>query len=305
MSIKRWLLASMVLASLPLSGCAYVNDLFHRDSPPARSASTTPAIPSEFSQAIFDSPGAGAFDAMDWDLSITKYTPGPNTRWHWALWSQFEGGPGFYLGLQPDGQIANSPPGKQAVFSFFGNGTRGLTPTCTTDRSVEKRATCRLPYNWTPGTVYRFNVKREPGPTPDTIAWSASVTDRTSGVTTPIGKVAVPAGYGNIRPSTQGWTEWTPGTPVNCAARSSFAVTMSSPTGYVAGKAYQEGVTRGNSTGCVIVFPDGPDTLIMQTRLGNDASMASTAAPAPVTKTTAPAKKTTTTAKKSSKSTKK
>lgn len=290
--MQRWLLAGLFLCSLPLSGCAYVNELFHRDDRPAASTAASSATPSEFAQAIFQSDAPTAFDALEWDLNVTKFTPGANTRWYWALWAQFEHGPGFFVGLQPDGQFLNSPPGKQAVFSFFGAETQGLTQGCSA-YGHDKRANCRLPFQWKTGETYRFAVKRAPGPSGDKVAWTATITERSSGITTPIGTVAVPASYGNIQTMTQGWSEWTPGTPVNCDGRSSFAVTMSSPTGYVAGKSYPETVTRGQPTGCIVVFPDGPETLIMQTRLGNDATTANTPAQA------TPAKKKTTAKKRS------
>ncbi|SNB61598.1 hypothetical protein SAMN07250955_102295 [Arboricoccus pini] len=290
MSMRRWLLAGFFLCSLPLSGCTYINNLFHPDDRPDAGGLATNATPSEFAQAIFQSDAPTAFDALEWDLNVTKFTPGANTRWYWALWAQFEHGPGFYVGLQPDGQFLNSPPGKKAVFSFFGADTQGLTPNCTA-YGRDKRASCRLPFDWKTGETYRFAVKRAPGPSSDTIAWTATITARSSGVTTPIGTVSVPASYGNIQTTTQGWSEWTPGVPANCDVRSSFAATMTSPTGYVAGKSYPETVTRGQPTGCVIVFPDGPETLIMQTRLGNEATTANTPVPTATKKTTAPAVK--------------
>lgn len=155
-------------------------------------------------------PGASYNDTSENITVESSTTPGKPYFWSYQFHSQF--GDGGYVGLQD----ASVPSGKKiALFSVW-QADKAQGVSCNTFSGEGSGESCRIdPYNWTADRPYRVSVRV--ASTDTTGAWyEATVTDTVTQVTSTIGTIHVPAGWGGIY-GVVSWTEYFGGTADTCA----------------------------------------------------------------------------------------
>ena len=120
------------------------------------------------------------------------------------------GGEGGYLGLQTKGNRADGSVGKMAIFSVWsavaaeGSGAMPFGGEGT-------GWSCRIPYIWAAPRPYRLRLWSEGGGW-----WAASVVDELAGVEDIIGRIRVPAEWGQLGSWSVMWTEYYGGPLASC-----------------------------------------------------------------------------------------
>ncbi len=147
-------------------------------------------------------PGGFAYNQTSENIMIEgSTTPGQPYFWSYQFHSQF--GDGGYVGLQDD----SAPSGnKIALFSVW-EADAAVGNDCNVFSGEGSGESCRIdPYNWTTGRAYTVAVRI--ASFDSTGAWyQATVTDTVAGVTSTIGSLHVPAGWGEIY-GIVSWTEY-------------------------------------------------------------------------------------------------
>ncbi|GAA2630873.1 DUF3472 domain-containing protein [Actinomadura fulvescens] len=152
---------------------------------------------------------------LDQNVRITQSAP---TRF-WSHQFGFVGGDGGYLGLQTDGSVGNGQRGKLAIFSIWNaaDARPGPGAVCVDFGGEGVGKSCRILYNWQPGTTYKYRLWYLGAETGDRHRWGAWMIDTSTGKETHIGSILAPAGKSRITNSVS-WIEDFGGTPCDQAA---------------------------------------------------------------------------------------
>jgi hypothetical protein len=106
-------------------------------------------------------------------------------------------GAGAYAGLQPNGNRIGGGMGPLALFSVFGPDTARLSGECESGADGGEGQSCRMPYAWSTGRAYRFDVtfvSRDAR----TETWAGTVTDTLARTKTTIAQWKVPVAWGML-----------------------------------------------------------------------------------------------------------
>jgi hypothetical protein len=156
-------------------------------------------------------PGPGSYNDTSENITVeNSTTAGQPYFWAYQFHSQY--GDGGYVGLQD----ASVPSGRKiALFSVWqADAAQGTN--CNVFSGEGSGESCRIdPYNWTTDRIYKLAVRITSSTT--TGAWyQATVTDTVAQVTSTIGSIHVPAGWGQIS-GVVSWTEYFGGAADTCA----------------------------------------------------------------------------------------
>jgi len=133
---------------------------------------------------------------------LPEVDPGPDATYFWAHQFRLVGGEGGYIGLQTKGNRADGSLGKMAIFSIWDAlGAEGMGTVRFGGEGVGW--SCRIPYRWEAGRVYRLRVA-----TDRRGWWDASVADIAAGTTSWIGRIRVPEDWGGLGEWSVMWTEF-------------------------------------------------------------------------------------------------
>lgn len=156
---------------------------------------------------------------------MVEVDPGPAAGYFWAHQFRFAGGQGGYVGLQSRGDRADGSIGKLAIFSIWD--AVGATGSGAVRFGGEGSGwSCRIPYDWQAGQVYRLAVGADddaPG------WWEASVTDEATSVTQVIGRIQVPPDWRRLESWSVMWTEYFAPTLTSCAGLAHSRVVFGTP----------------------------------------------------------------------------
>jgi hypothetical protein len=175
-----------------------------------------------------------------------------------------EGGQGGYVGLQDYGcadptttctRTCSSPcsngcassPQKIAIFSIWGaTGCVSNTPGahCVNFCETGPGWSAHIPFNWSANRKYKLTVANMGGPN-----WGGAVEDLTTGVTTGIGVLSVPATVGHLTSNPDAFTEYFGPDFASCSDLGKSVVDFWQPkanTGTVGGSWYKDTVPTGS-----------------------------------------------------------
>ena len=144
------------------------------------------------------------------------------------LWSQnfhFTGGGSGYLGLETVATGAGTITGKAAVFSITsatGASSSGFSGPLTGGNTGFQAV---VPYPWVAGQTYTLNITQTSYGT-----WSAAVLNTSTGVSTAVGQIQVPANWGGLTANTTMWSEQYSPTITDCKQVARSDVQFSNPT---------------------------------------------------------------------------
>lgn len=157
-------------------------------------------------------------------------------------------GVGFgYMGLQTE--EATPSTGKGDIFSIWGatSGSGGSVSQSFTEG--QSGWSERNPYPWVVGHIYTLTVEYESTQS-GTETWGAFITDGTSGQTTPIGDLIVPASYGMLDNSVATFHELYSGSTSSCSDLTLSSVEFFDPTFNFNDVASSHTNYEPNVTGC-------------------------------------------------------
>jgi hypothetical protein len=138
---------------------------------------------------------------VDITIEIWEGSKKTNDGYYYANYATFTNGAGVYGGLQTNGFDGEKFIGKMALFSVW-NTYSGIAEPGGTGVKFGGEGTgysVRIPFNWSVGTTYRFKMYIDRDASSGQRTWAASLTDLSSGKTTRIGRIHVPASFGKIR----------------------------------------------------------------------------------------------------------
>jgi hypothetical protein len=115
--------------------------------------------------------------------------PGDESKYFWAWFYNFDNGDGTYIGLQTTG----GP--RMAIFSIW-NAVEADGPACVAFGGEGDGLSCRLPFNFEPGHVYRTRIRSLSDDW-----WAGSIIDANTLEEYPIGSIRTRPGVSGI----QGW----------------------------------------------------------------------------------------------------
>ena len=121
-----------------------------------------------------------------------------------------------YMGLQTTGSRVDGSNGKTAVFSVFGAAIQATAGACSVEQGTNfdgyqglSGTSCRVPYDWSAGTSYRFKIVRGATEGQNTW-WIGTVNGRE------IGSIKVASSWGGMKGVSLMWTEYFGNQPAEC-----------------------------------------------------------------------------------------
>jgi hypothetical protein len=271
----RLSLVVLLLAGVASAPLAAQTSRTSSPSPAPTAAPTGSVLPSHEVDIQFGPGGTSAnkADEFRWNVTVEALTDS-KAFYYWAAevyWPSADQGGGCpsgctaYFGLQPNGVPISGPTQPIVLFSVFGNGTTVVTAAqCAAGADGGPGESCRLPYSWSVGTTYQFDMKLTSSDSTNE-TWTGTVQDVSTGVVTEIASWTVPATWGLLDQTTVAFAEYY-GQVESCATQAYARAQFDAPIAYQQGTGYpiQAGYpfTHGPCAGYADTMPSGTGFLV-------------------------------------------
>jgi len=148
-------------------------------------------------------------DHASWTVAVQRLDDS-KAAYYWAVMLYFQHAPkdaGAYAGLQPNGNRIGGGTGPLALFNVFGPNTARVSGECESGADGGEGQSCRMPYAWTVGRTYRFDVALVSRDARDE-TWGGTVTDTLAHTRTPIAQWKVPVSWGMLNTTSVVFAEY-------------------------------------------------------------------------------------------------
>jgi hypothetical protein len=173
-------------------------------------AASNGLVPGHEVDIQFGPGGAGPDrDHTSWTVAVQRLDD-PKAAYYWAVMLYFQHAPkdaGAYAGLQPNGNRIGGGTGPLALFSVFGPDTTRVSGECESGADEGEGQSCRMPYKWSVGRTYRFDVSLVSRDARNA-TWVGTVTDTLARTKATIAQWKIPVAWGMLSTTTVVFAEY-------------------------------------------------------------------------------------------------